>query len=117
MFFPVFLGVDCLCLLFVDPFIDSSVFWCLLCSVVVFCVAFGCGFPSCIVSVFLLVLAVVMGSFVLYCSRSLCILCCGCALDVWACVHSVLWLCIGCMGLCAFCVVVLLYVVCRLLLL
>ena len=46
-----------------------------------------------------------------------CILCCGCALDVWACVHSVLWLCIGCMGLCAFCVVVLLYVVCRLLLL
>ena len=30
---------------------------------------------------------------VLYCSRSLCILCCGCALDVWACVHSVLWSC------------------------
>lgn len=29
VFFPVFLGVDCLCLLFVDPFIDSSVFWCL----------------------------------------------------------------------------------------
>ena len=87
MFFPVFLGVDCLCLLFVDPFIDSSVFWCLLCSVVVFCVAFGCGFPSCIVSVFLLVLAVVMGSFVLLfkvefvvfllCSFCVGFLCCG----------------------------------------
>ena len=60
---------------------------CFLCSVVVFCVAFGCGFPSCIVSVFLLVLAVVMGSFVLLfkvefvvfllCSFCVGFLCCG----------------------------------------